>query len=240
MKDTAGDYITLKHSLEEVYDNTAGQVAKIHLPKYKALAKKFEEVYGEKPTYFSRAPGRVNLIGEHIDYCGYAVLPAAIEQDMIIAFKESKEPFIDVHNMDEKQFRHQRFAVDKDLKFVDVKEDKWVNYFLAAFRHIAQKKEPTLTKGYKALIVSTVPIDSGLSSSAAFSVSSTLVPLAVYGLRDKYTRSEMVPRIIEYERSVGVACGGMDQTISVFAEQGTAKLIEFNPIKAHTVRIPHK
>jgi len=234
------DFIPLKKSLEEVYDNSSGQIAKIHKPRYLAIAKKFQEVYGTAPQYFSRAPGRVNIIGEHIDYCGYAVLPAAIEQDMIIAFIESKDLFIEVHNMNEKEFKHLKFPVNKDIKFIESKEDKWVNYFLAAFRHIAQLKAPKLDKGYKVLISSTVPIDSGLSSSAAFSVSSTLVPLTVYGLRDKYTRTEMCQHIIDYERSVGVACGGMDQTISVFAEAGTAKLIEFNPIKAHTVKVPSK
>jgi galactokinase len=41
--------------------------------------KRFEALYGEKPKYFCRAPGRVNIIGEHIDYCGYSVLPAALD-----------------------------------------------------------------------------------------------------------------------------------------------------------------
>ena len=234
------DYIPLHTSLQEIYDDSTGKIAAYHLPRYLSIAKKFEEVYGEKPVFFSRAPGRVNIIGEHIDYCGYAVLPAAIEQDMIIAFVESEELFIEVHNMNEKEFKHMKLPLDKDVKFLESKEDKWVNYFLAAFRHIAREKSPVLNKGYKVLISSTVPIDSGLSSSAAFSVSSTLVPLTLYGLRDKYTRSEMVQHIVDYERSVGVACGGMDQTISVFAEAGTAKLIEFNPIKAYTVKVPPK
>ncbi len=237
-KPTTDDYVPLLHSLEQLYDNSTGQIASIHLPRYRAMAQKFEEVYGQKPQYFSRAPGRVNIIGEHIDYCGYAVLPAAIEQDMIIAFSESPEQFIEVHNMNEKEFKHVNLSLDPNVKFLESKEDKWINYFLAAFKHIAQRKAPKLDKGYRVLISSTVPIDSGLSSSAAFSVSSTLVPLTVYGLRDKYTRSEMIQHIIDYERSVGVACGGMDQTISMFGEPGTAKLIEFNPIKAYTVRVP--
>lgn len=236
----SSDFIPLYSSLESVYDDIDGRIAKVHLPRYKEIARKFKEVYGEDPEYFSRAPGRVNIIGEHIDYCGYAVLPAAIERDMVIAFKESKDLAIEVHNMNEKEYKHLKFPLDKDVKFLESKEDKWVNYFLAAFRHIAQLKAPKLEKGFKVLIDSVVPVNSGVSSSAAFSVSSTLVPLTVYGLRDKYTRSDMVGHIVEYERSVGVACGGMDQTISVFAETGTAKLIEFNPVKATTVKVPPK
>ena len=48
--------------------------------------KRFKELYGMEPAYYCRAPGRVNIIGEHIDYCGYSVLPAAIEQDFIMAY----------------------------------------------------------------------------------------------------------------------------------------------------------
>jgi len=50
------------------------------------LKKRFKEMYGVVPSYYVRAPGRVNIIGEHIDYCGYSVLPAAIEQDFIMAY----------------------------------------------------------------------------------------------------------------------------------------------------------
>ena len=48
--------------------------------------KRFKEKYGVSPQFYCRAPGRVNIIGEHIDYCGYSVLPAAIEQDFIMAY----------------------------------------------------------------------------------------------------------------------------------------------------------
>jgi len=238
MKDA--DLIPLVTSLEQVYDNSDGQIAKIHLPRYQMVAKKFKELYGEDPEYFSRAPGRVNIIGEHIDYSNYAVLPAAIEKDMIIAFKESKEPVIEVHNTNEKDFKYQKVPLDKDIEFKKEEDKKWVNYFLAGFKHILQLKVSKPDKGFKILIDSTVPVNSGLSSSAASSVSSTLVPLTIYGLREKYTRTEMIGHIVEYERSVGVACGGMDQTISIFAETGTAKFIEFNPVKATTVKLPSK
>jgi len=50
-----------------------------HEPRYMNLKKRFKEMYGVVPSYYIRAPGRVNIIGEHIDYCGYSVLPAAIE-----------------------------------------------------------------------------------------------------------------------------------------------------------------
>lgn len=233
------DQVPIYNSLADIYDNDNDKIPKIHLPRYQGIIKKFEEIYKEKPQYISRAPGRVNIIGEHIDYCGYAVLPVAIEQDMLIVFNESKDLSIEVNNTDQ-TFAPLKIKLDKDSPFMPAGKDAWVNYFIAAFRHIAQLKNPKLDKGYKVLISSTVPINSGLSSSAAFSVSSTLAPLMIYNLRDTYTRSDMIGHIVDYERSVGVACGGMDQSISMFAEKGTAKLIEFNPIKAYTVKMPKR
>jgi N-acetylgalactosamine kinase len=49
------------------------------------LNEKFKTIFGQEPEFFARAPGRVNLIGEHIDYCGYSVLPMAIEHDIVVA-----------------------------------------------------------------------------------------------------------------------------------------------------------
>lgn len=56
-----------------------GSLKRKHETRYKNLKDRFKTLYGEMPSFFCRAPGRVNVIGEHIDYCGYSVLPAAIE-----------------------------------------------------------------------------------------------------------------------------------------------------------------
>jgi N-acetylgalactosamine kinase len=56
------------------------------------------------PTHYARAPGRVNIIGEHIDYCGYSVLPAAIEQDFVMALLVDDSEEIHLANIDEALF----------------------------------------------------------------------------------------------------------------------------------------
>ena len=61
-------------------------------------------MYGEKPAFYCRAPGRVNIIGEHIDYCGYSVLPAALEQDFIMAYIPSDDNQITINNIDKDQY----------------------------------------------------------------------------------------------------------------------------------------
>ena len=68
--------------------------------RYENLAKKFEKIFDKKPEFFARAPGRVNLIGEHIDYCGYSVLPMAIEHDIVIAASVNDKSEIHLANFD--------------------------------------------------------------------------------------------------------------------------------------------
>ena len=69
-----------------MYADLNGSVKTKHEPRFINLRDRFKQQYGEVPHFFCRAPGRVNIIGEHIDYCGYSVLPAAIEQDFLMAY----------------------------------------------------------------------------------------------------------------------------------------------------------
>lgn len=72
--------------LDQIYANTGDAIKKKHVPRYENLLNRFKKHFGVVPKFYCRAPGRVNIIGEHIDYCGYSVLPAAIEQDFIMAY----------------------------------------------------------------------------------------------------------------------------------------------------------
>ena len=77
--DIGVDFVLVLNHLTEIYHDTNGNVKNIHEPRYKNIVSRFKSLYGVVPAFFCRAPGRVNIIGEHIDYCGYSVLPAAIE-----------------------------------------------------------------------------------------------------------------------------------------------------------------
>lgn len=96
--------------------------------------KRFESLYGEKPKYFCRAPGRVNIIGEHIDYCGYSVLPAALDQDFIMAYIPSDDGKITLNNVDKDTFPTEIISTDPHQKF---REDAhWLNYFLCGYKSV--------------------------------------------------------------------------------------------------------
>ncbi len=77
---------------------------------------------------------------------------------------------------------------------------------------------------------SRVPIAAGLSSSSAFTVCASLVTMHANGIMDKVPKGDLSKICTTGERLAGTACGGMDQTISIFAEMNKAKLIEFNPV----------
>ena len=72
--------------------------------RYESFLRRFQEKYGCEPDFVARAPGRVNIIGEHIDYEGYGVLPAAIEKDILIACKRVKTTTIEISNSIEEMF----------------------------------------------------------------------------------------------------------------------------------------
>lgn len=78
--------VPIFNHLDKIYTNINDALKMKHEPRYSSLKKRFQQLYGSAPQFYGRAPGRVNIIGEHIDYCGYSVLPAAIEQDFIMAY----------------------------------------------------------------------------------------------------------------------------------------------------------
>ena len=80
-----GDFIPVVEQLKDIYRDVKEGPGGDQEERYKALVRRFQQSFGHKPDFFARAPGRVNLIGEHIDYLGYSVCPTALEQDFIMA-----------------------------------------------------------------------------------------------------------------------------------------------------------
>ena len=110
-----GEVKTVKvvNSLQGVYADAS---IKKQEKRLEQLRERFKQQYNSLPKYMARAPGRVNIIGEHIDYCGYSVLPAAIEQDFIIAFtpfwegEDAKK--IQIANIDKDMFPSETLSTD--------------------------------------------------------------------------------------------------------------------------------
>nr|AAH85413.1 Galactokinase 2 [Danio rerio]AAI65820.1 Galk2 protein [Danio rerio] len=200
------------------------------LQKLKAA---FHDKYGQMPLFYACAPGRVNLIGEHIDYCGYAVLPMAIEQSILAAVSVSDTKTIQLTNTDPK---YKDFAVSADAISIDRENPQWHYYFLCGVKGLQEHLSLSSLAGMCCVVDGTIPASSGLSGSSALVCCAGLLTMeANHRSLSKVTLAEMCAK---RERYIGTEGGGMDQSISFLAEEGTAKLIEFNPLRATDVKLP--
>jgi len=222
--------------ISDVYTCTPEALETIHMPRYKEVSSNFQKIYGIKPQFFARAPGRVNLIGEHIDYCGYGVLPMALEQDTLIAFSPSKDQEIIVNHMLPSLFPPIKLSTDPFQKQRDDKS--YINYFIAGYKAGLVDTGTTEFTGIKLLISGNLPQQAGLSSSSSFIVATGMMSMAANGLIGQVDRTDFIEKCIKCERETGTAGGGMDQTISVLGKKGNALYIEFNPIKSTDVQLP--
>jgi len=226
-------------SLDAIYRDDEALLA-ASTARYAALAAAFEAKYGAKPAFFVRAPGRVNLIGEHIDYHNYPVCPMALTQDIAIAVgageahADAAGATVSVANVVEK-FAAGAFPADPAAK-VDTESHKWYHYVQCGYKGAFDAAPATKPVALQLMIDGNVPASAGVSSSSALVVASLLATAEAHGI--KLSRHALADYSVKTERHIGTMSGGMDQTISVFGEPGSARLIEFNPIRVHPVPLP--
>ncbi|XP_037539533.1 N-acetylgalactosamine kinase [Nematolebias whitei] len=202
--------------------------------RLKTLKKAFETKFGESPRFYACAPGRVNLIGEHIDYCGYAVLPMALEQSILAAVSVNDSGKIHLANTNP---QYQDFTVScSDDIIIDSNNPKWFYYFLCGVKGIQETFGITSLAGMSCVVDGTIPPSSGLSSSSALVCCSGLVTMEAN--QKSLSKVALAEICAKCERYIGTEGGGMDQSISFLAEKGTAKLIEFQPLRATDVKLP--
>ncbi|XP_054475180.1 N-acetylgalactosamine kinase [Anoplopoma fimbria] len=198
------------------------------------LKNTFEKKYGESPHFYACAPGRVNLIGEHIDYCGYSVLPMAIERNILAAVSVNNSGTITLANTNP-QYTDFTVSCSEDIA-IDRENPQWHYYFLCGVKGIQEKFGIAQLAGMSCVVDGTIPPSSGLSSSSALVCCAGLV--TVEANQKSLSKVALAEICAKSERYIGTEGGGMDQSISFLAERGTAKLIEFQPLKATDVKLP--
>jgi galactokinase len=206
--------------------------AAVSLPaRWAHLAPAFRERYGSSPTLLVRAPGRVNLIGEHTDYNGLPVLPVALQREVVLLLAPRADARVRVANVDD-AYGERDFPVSARPSAGPPGD--WGNYLAAPVRHLAEAHEGLV--GFDAVLDSDVPMAAGLSSSAALVVA---VGLAMSTINDLgLDRASLARAMAGAERFVGVESGGMDQAISLGARAGHATRIDFEPLRWKHVPIP--
>ena len=173
----------------------------------------------------ARAPGRVNLIGDHTDYTGGLVLPMAIDRHTTIEFERSDDVLATSSNFDGE--------VRFDLPVVDAAavQPAWGRYIAGV---AAAMSERNMTpRGFTGAVATTVPIGGGLSSSAALEVAAALA----FGSNTDATTIAAVCRRAEH-LATNVPCGIMDQLTSVAGVRDHALLIDCHSLDVTPIRIP--
>jgi len=202
------------------------------------LTEYFREVYPEAGEPFvCRAPGRVNLIGEHMDYNGLPVLPMAIQQEIRIAFAPMKDPVVRMHNVDPR-FGETTFT--NSLKIAPSGQGSWENYCKAALQGLNSHFEVTKFPGMAMLVSSDLPMAAGLSSSSALVVASALAYLATldFTIGQDISRRDLADLLSRAEHYVGTRGGGMDQTCILHGELDHACKIDFFPLRVELAPLP--
>jgi galactokinase len=196
------------------------------------LERRFREVFGRAPARITRAPGRVEFIGNHTDYNGGTVLGAALDRAIWVAIAPRED-------------RQWRFSSGIDGPVTSLRVGKprrqkgdasWLNYPLGVITALP-RFGLSAPGGFDLLVLSDLPTGAGLSSSAALELSSALAFMALNGERAPRETLVKVGRDAE-NRFVGVPCGILDQGVSGFGKKNRLVWIDCRIPKFATVPLP--
>lgn len=189
----------------------------------------FEEQFDARPEYVVRAPGRVNIIGEHTDYNDGFVLPMAIDRAVWMAVRLREDGRVWVRSLE------QVTPTDFSLESIQHKDEGWSEYvkgmaamLQAAGYHLA---------GWEGVLSSDVPVGSGLSSSAALEMATGCVFAAVSGFPFDGVEMARLGQKTENEW-VGANTGIMDQMISANGKEDFALLIDCRDLSTEKIPLP--
>jgi len=218
------------------------------------LIQQFEEIYGEGEVQLVRAPARINIIGEHIDYIDYfqtAVLPfASAEHDMVMAFRPRTDRLVKAETL-ARGFESKEFSIDEfrppsspthDMRWMDclsrlgVPPTSWDNYTKGAAFYLQNLHLQKRLGGMELLVDSEIPIAGGASSSSALVVASGMGMRLVNGL--ELNMDELAESSSKAEWFVGTRGGKMDHATMCFSEPSGALLITFEPFAVETIPMP--
>jgi galactokinase len=170
------------------------------------IVQKFKSVYGREPRVF-RSPGRVNLIGEHVDYNDGFVLPAAIDKQIYFCIAPNQLDRTRVYSYDLKK------TAEFDLQNIEPDPEQWKNYLLGVLAGF--KKRGLVIPNFDVVYGGDIPVGAGMSSSAAVECGLAFGLNEVFNLNiDRFTLAGIAQKA-EHEYA-GVICGIMDQFANLF------------------------
>ncbi|HZP84073.1 MAG TPA: galactokinase [Chthonomonadaceae bacterium] len=196
------------------------------------IERKFAELFGSASEFIVRAPGRVNLIGEHTDYNDGFVFPAAIDRDVLIAAARRNDDQLRAYTLNFNQFS--QFTLESVQPATEGRE-RWSNYVRAMAWVFHEEGLPTV--GMNCALHGDVPLGAGLSSSAAMLVACGLMFATGAEIPLDPVRLALMAQRAERE-FVGVNVGIMDQFIAALGQKNHALLIDTRNLTYEAVPLP--
>ncbi len=188
----------------------------------------FEQRFRSPPQAIVRAPGRVNLIGEHTDYNDGFVLPMAIDRAIWIALRARSDQRVIIQSLD--------FDQTVEFQLDDLTKGSGWGEYIKGVAWALQQADYTL-RGFEGVVAGDVPIGAGLSSSAAWELASARALAVTSGFTwDAATMARLGQRA--ENQWVGVNCGIMDQMISAAGQANHALLIDCRSLETQAVPLP--
>ena len=183
----------------------------------------FENIFQKTPDYIFLSPGRINIIGEHIDYNDGFVLPAAINKYICFAISKNDNSECTIIAKDLNETYH--FNWNEELKPVD---KMWINYILGVLHQLKEKE--FVLRGFNMVFSSTIPMGAGLSSSAALECGVGFAMNSMFNLGLSKKELALIGQKSEHT-FVGVNCGIMDQFASVFGKKNKVIKLDCNTLE---------
>lgn len=195
------------------------------------LLELFEETFGAVDgAVVVRAPGRVNLIGDHTDYNDGFVLPITIDRDVYVAARSRGDGLVRLHSLNYQE--DLEYALEAMPEFASI---TWKNYVAGAVEEL--RRGGFLKCGFDMLIYGDVPLGAGLSSSAALEVAVVFGLEAVDGFDIDPIDTVLLCQSVEH-RYAGVQCGIMDQFASRLGRRGHAVFLDCRTLDHEHVPLP--
>ncbi len=194
------------------------------------MQESFERAFGAEPAALARAPGRVNLIGEHTDYNGGLVLPLAIDRDTRVALRPRADARV-------RGISRESGPAERELGASPASE--WLDYARGVARVLADAGL-TPARGFDLWVESDLPQGAGLSSSAALEAAVAVALLDTAGVTYGADRRPELARLCQRAEAefVGVPCGIMDQYAVLCGKGGAALLLDCATLEARSVAVP--
>ena len=239
---------TIAQRFIEIYGNDP-EIHQSRYPLYKKALDTFVNAYGaDQEIIISRAPGRINLLGNHIEHRGGYVNYVAVNRETLLIASARNDDRVVMHNANSDRFTPREFSIGeclppakrgdwlKYIETVDLTSHDWENYVRAAMLHLQDHFPNTPIKGLNIAVAGDIPIAAGLSSSSSLVVSSLEAALYFNQLEIPHLqKAEFCGRAEWY---AGTRGGAGDHAAMLYAQQQAIVHLQFFPLKTEPVALP--